>query len=434
VLRIVKSKVLNKEAFLPSANLMPKGLRQIFLQAASVLTHQLIEHQSEARDGSVTWNGLTSSFAGKNLPLTEVGINFYDGITGIAFALAASEQLSGTGEGRELCLRALAPLRKQLGDLIVEPKRTGKRLGIGGLIGVSSVLYAFLRIGQFLNDSSLLQEAHQITVLIGPEEIEKDETLDIVFGSAGALLVLLALDRVAPSPNGRGATAMDLALACADHLLRRRTPYKGGPRAWLTSSNLPPLSGFSHGAAGICFALSRLYAKTRDMALWAAVQEGLAFERGLFSPEHRNWQDFPKTDRPCLTTWCYGAPGIALSRLGMLPMHDDVILRTEIEDAVETTRSTDPSLEDHICCGNLGRAEVLLQASLVLKSPELLAQAQKCALWVIRRAKARHRFEWGSTAKSDLFNPTLFRGAAGAAYSFLRFADPRSFPCILTLD
>lgn|GEM_PF-7094356 len=93
------------------------------------------------------------------------------------------------------------------------------------------------------------------------------------------MLVLLALEEVEAGENPAGRSPLDLARSCARHLLatrtRRDSPRDGAvpdggqvggqhrsersPRAWVTIKDLPHMSGFSHGAAGIAYALSRLY-------------------------------------------------------------------------------------------------------------------------------------------------------------------------------
>jgi lantibiotic modifying enzyme len=58
--------------------------------------------------------------------------------------------------------------------------------------------------------------------------------------------------------------------------------------------------------------------------------------------------------------WCHGAAGIGLGRLGSLGIIDFPEIEREIEIALQTTQNSSLQDSDHLCCGNLGRIEVLL--------------------------------------------------------------------------
>ncbi len=56
------------------------------------------------------------------------------------------------------------------------------------------------------------------------------------------------------------------------------------------------LTGFSHGAAGITYALLRLYAVTGQDELRRAALDGIAHETALFDPARANWPDLRLPD------------------------------------------------------------------------------------------------------------------------------------------
>jgi hypothetical protein len=88
-----------------------------------------------------------------------------------------------------------------------------------------------------------------------------------------------------------------------------------------------------------------------------------------------------------MTSWCHGAPGIGLARLGSLAILDTPEIREEIAIALNTTLQFGLQNIDHPCCGNCGRMEVLLVAAQKLLRPDLVETAQKQASWVVARAK-----------------------------------------------
>jgi len=282
-------------------------------------------------------------------------------------------------------------------------------------------------------EPALASEAYALLALLTDERIASDESLDVLYGSAGAILALVALSRAVPSAPEGTVASLEIASACARHLATSRSPA-GEYRAWKTSPLFPPLSGFSHGAAGVCYALLRLYGETGEPWLLEVVAEGLAFERSLYSEERRNWRDLrtPETLR-FETAWCTGAPGIALARLGALDVLDDASLREEIHIGLETTERLPLTMLDHLCCGNMGRVEILFHASRCLRDEELRGRAERLAHAVLDRASASG-FCWRFAQDRETFDPTLFKGAAGIVYSLLRLVAPDDLACLLLLE
>ncbi|HLL84676.1 MAG TPA: lanthionine synthetase LanC family protein, partial [Longimicrobium sp.] len=245
----------------------------------------------------------------------------------------------------------------------------------------------------------------------------------------GAILALLALERVAPA-----AGAVEVAAACAHHLLRRSVSHQGRPRAWPGPGH-PPLSGFAHGASGIACALLRLYARTGDEALRRAALEGLEYERGLFDAGAENWLDPRFGHLLEQSAWCHGAPGMVLARLeGVRAGAADAAVLGDLALTLKLTRALPLISLDHLCCGNLGRAEILLCAHRLLGDGELLADARALAARVVRRAAEGGGFALHPPGAEAAFSPGLFRGVAGIGYALLRLAHPETLPSPLLLE
>jgi type 2 lantibiotic biosynthesis protein LanM len=377
------------------ADLTPSGLTEVARGIARRIRDQAIA----GRDGSVSWIG-PAYLADTVYELRALGPHLYSGTVGICLFLAALHRVAGGDAERELSLRGVEALRRA-------PRLSRPEDGIGGVAGLGSILYGLLWIGELLGEPALLADAYELSAQLSPEEIARDPHLDVVRGAAGALLALLALDRVHPGPNRRGHTPLELAGLCADHLLAHRGP---------------PHGGFAHGTAGICHALLRLYGRTGRPELLAAVREGLAAERGLRAPEGSR------------ATWCNGAPGVALGRLDTLDLLDEPVIREEIQRGLAATRSLPLNPTDHLCCGTMGRVEVLLQAHRISGGGGLLEAARDLASRVLARGGAGARFATVPAGGHSLFDPTLFRGDAGVGFTLLRLAAPEALPCLLLLQ
>ena len=409
----------------------PAPWKSELLAKARAIAGRIRQEAVPGRGGSVTW---LAAGVSPDAPPVPLGPHVYAGTTGIALFLAACDHVSGLGEHREFVLSILAPLRLKLRELAADAQRAAAlRLGVGGLIGLGSYLYSFLLTGTWLGDSELLSEAHALSALFTPERVAQDDFLDVVLGSAGAALALLSLPGRLPDRAAGASPLVAAAEVCGDHLLRRRVSFEGRPQAWPPLPDRPPSTGFSHGAAGICYALLRLYQASGREPYLAAALEGLAFERSLYSSERGNWQDTRVKEPRYLTMWCHGAPGILLGRVAALDVLDDAQIRQDIAAALATTRAVAFTDVDHLCCGNLGRADILLQVSRSLGEPALELEGRDLALRAVERAGEELRFGLPSSLAGGLPDPTLFKGLAGIGYALLRFADP-TLPCCLCLE
>src|SRR4029453_1464936 len=100
------------------------------------------------------------------------------------------------------------------------------------------------------------------------------------------------------------------------------------------------LTGFSHGAAGIGWALVKLGLTTVDERFVDGGLAGFAYERGEYRPDPHNWPDHrvaagDPAGRLC--AWCHGAAGIGLARADLLADVDDPGLRADVDLAVTIT-------------------------------------------------------------------------------------------------
>ena len=398
------------------------------VSAAARIVRELGDRALHCRDGSVTWRVVPEEPSrGEAL----LGPHLYDGSPGVALFLGAFHEVTRDAEARDLALRAIAPLRAKVAQLVAEPERA-RRLAIpvGGLIGLGSYIYVFLRLARWLGEPGLLDAASEVVALITRERIASDRRFDVSSGCAGTLLALLALEHEEPA-----AGALEVARLCGCHLLEHRIAYRDLPRAWATPDH-PPLSGFAHGASGIACALLRL----DELGLGefrAAALEAFAYERALYDPESRSWLD-PRFERPLeQAAWCHGPPGMALARavgLGGAAAGPDC---SDLEECLELTSALPESPLDHVCCGNLGRADILWTTGCSLSRPQLLDQASELAARVLARAEADGFSVAPDEAERTVpasFRPSFFRGLAGIGYTLLRLVNPHRLPCVLVLE
>lgn len=404
------------------------------LSTEELLTHvkeisdALRDEAIKSPDGSFSWIGLGYLPVAERFQLQPTGPELYGGFTGIALFFAALAKITGDAEFGALASGALRTLRRELTDQNILELTSWA--GIGGASGCGSIIYSLVRISQFLGDPSLIDDANKIAANISAELIATDTALDVISGAAGAILGLLALYDATGEER-----VLDRAIACGQHLLRSRVQTPTGHRAWRTRSVAKPLTGFSHGAAGIAYALLRLFERANDAGFKATAIEAIAYERSFFISSAGNWRDLRESAGPQAeqeqhrTAWCHGAPGIALARLGGLMALDTADIRTDIDIGLETTQRFGAGGFDHLCCGGMGRVDVLIEGARRLGRPELLKAAHQQAGWAVRRAQRAGGYRTQSGL--GMVDPGFFSGTAGIGYTLLRLANSESLPSVL---
>lgn len=396
---------------------------KLFSAAASAAADTLAE-QAIRRGTGAAWVGLDWLGDAEVSQLVVLGPDLYNGTCGIALFLAAHAAVTGATASHELALAAVGSLRTALRGR--HSARTARLLGTGAGLGLGSIVYAFTVISALLDDGQLLSDAHCAAALITDELIAADRQLDVLGGSAGAILGLLRLHRQTGSGD-----ALDSAVRCGRHLLAQPRIGMASGRSWAVPGFGSPLNGMSHGAAGFAYALAALAQVCGSDEFIDAAADCVAFENATFNPAHDNWADLRGADHAVWhCKWCHGAPGIGLARAAMhalaaVPADD---LRVDVGRALAGVQRGWPVATDTLCCGTLGSVEFLWEAADVLDRPELRDLAAQRLGAVVRAASSVGDYRWTNGPRR--FNLGMFRGVAGVGYTALRRIDP-SLPNIL---
>jgi lantibiotic modifying enzyme len=131
-----------------------------------------------------------------------------------------------------------------------------------------------------------------------------------------------------------------------------------------------------------------------------------------------------------VATWCYGAPGIGLSLLGVLRHTNAPALKEEVERALHITLAQGFGLNHSLCHGDLGNIELLLQAGEFLADSEWQAKLGRITSVVLESVE---RGGWLCGIPLGVESPGLMPGLAGIGYQLLRLAEPWFVPSVLTL-
>ena len=235
----------------------------------------------------------------------------------------------------------------------------------------------------------LLADAHVAAELFTDDLIAADKQLDVIGGSAGAILGLLRLYR-----DSRSADVLDRAVKCGEHLLAQSRLGPEGRRSWVGQGFGPqPLNGMSHGAAGFAYALASLAAATRARGVRAR-RSGMhrlrkfklrrgAQELAGSARRRRTGLAVPVVSRRARHRPC--APRHGQTRQRSMPrcLAADVAQRGR-----RASSAAGRGLVDTLCCGTLGSIEFFCEAGDALGRGDL---ARACIAAADGRPAERRR-------------------------------------------
>ena len=336
--------------------------------------------------------------------------DLYAGNAGIALFLAAAGYAMDNADWRQLGAAALTACARRQSEAAL-----GYGNGLGGLI-MALVLGA-----RFAGEPALLDQALQRVATVNAAPAPRRD--DFLSGRPGAILGLLLLHRATSE-----SAPLKAACRLGENLCAAAQDALGGTG----------LTGMSHGASGVALALLALRAETGEARWRQAALALFAAERRHFDPAAGNWLDLRRqpAQHECGLSWCHGAPGMALARAAALrilgaedPEYQRLCAETEI--ALATTQAAPLGEDDSLCCGNLGRAEILQTAGDLLQRPALLEAAEALRNTVWRRAIDQGGYALRPALGAGPIHPGLFTGLAGIGYHGLRAADPTRLPSLL---
>jgi len=235
-------------------------------------------------------------------------------------------------------------------------------------------------------------------------------------------------------------TILDVAEQCGDWLVKNGKRMNKG-LGWINSNiSKSPLTGFSHGAAGIAWSLLDLYSNSYHSRYKDVALQAIEYERSLFSIDESNWPDLRefrsftsigKNGHQFMVAWCHGATGIGLSRLSMLHHLNDADIFSEISAAINTTISRGFGYNHSLCHGDLGNLELLTKAWQILKEQFYYNNLEQISSSIINSINTN-----GPVCANPLGveSPGLMTGLAGIGYGLLRLARPSQVPSILLLE
>lgn len=375
--------------------------------------------------------------------LAPLDADLYSGLSGIGLFLARLGRISGHARFTSLAL--------DVADEVVRRVRASAAAhggaGAGGQEDIGAFgtwmgpLYFLAHLDRLLGGTPHLAAVREPVLSVAEHALDATKAYDVVAGSAGCALVLLALFEAGQDPDGRAAA---LARRTARHLVTGAVPDgPGRALAWEHHhiGSARPLTGFAHGVAGIVTALARLAAVAPGEGCAEAVAGGVAYETEAFDAEAGNWPDF-RAEAPSAfrSLWCHGAAGIGMSRLDLIGRPVTAGLERHLAaDALAALRPGESGPDggahrltgrgsDSMCHGDLGNLELVLLAERAGRS-----EPGRLMRLLGRKLDAAAESDWVCGSPTRAETPGLLTGLSGVGHQLLRFARPDEVPSVLLL-
>lgn len=388
---------------------------------------------------------------------TRLGAAVYGGSAGALLFLENAAAVLDDARARTLAdgiAKGLRATQQQTraGELTWMPD--GMREGATALYtGDAGVGAAFLARARLRDDDDALALAVAIgdsIVARGTAEEDRlswDQQVEIIFGAAGTLLFLLDLGEASGEESFVAA-----AQAAAHWLIAQAQVTHGGADGqqrllhwrWQLAGNQPYVN-FSHGSAGVAYALARVAAVTGDEACARAARDGAEWLLAQ-SQVHGDGVAWPVIAGVPQTMggWCHGPPGTA--RLFLLlhaqsgeARYLDAALAgarfvmaqapAEAPASAASPAAATAAFPPSFCCGVAGVLDFFCDLHRVTGAAEHAAFAARAGDWLVQAAVADGAgvlWHQGATHDPSSGGPDgaasvdLMLGAAGEALALLR--------------
>lgn len=385
------------------------------LIAADRIGEHLLKHAIHSTDDA-SWLGTKKSH--DNDTLEEIGRDFHSGRLGPILFLAYLGKLVRKDEYSQLARKSFLGLARKISK------------GIGydniGLTGWGGYVYVLAGLYSIWNKQKLAPYIRCALERIA-NAIHDDDCFDIMNGASGCILALLTL----ATHDEYEEQATQIAQYCGLHLLEH-CQSNADSFGWPFHECDRILTGFSHGNSGPALALDNLFAKTGDNRFLSAASAAVAYENELYCSNESNWPDLRENeDSKCMTAWCHGAAGIALSRVLSKSSIAPQSAQRDIQLACNAIMNQKVDGNSTLCHGTVGNLDILHSLSLSMDDETLTANYKLVLTDVISHFSKQRYFAKPTQAYQQ---PGFMTGLSGIGYALLRCHAPYQVPNALALS
>ncbi|MDX1372109.1 MAG: lanthionine synthetase LanC family protein, partial [Nitrososphaeraceae archaeon] len=320
----------------------------MFLKNAIKIANQIV-NQAIWDNHRCNWLGIKDDLSF----ISSLGPDLYYGTSGVSIFLVKMYENTKIKQFRTA---ATGAIYQALSTLHLIPKN--ERLGLyTGWIGV---YFATAFVGKILGERHLIELA---SGLVNEYISDKQSTnvSDIISGKAGTIITLLTLRNIIGDNENKLIT---FATELGEDLIKTADRKKGYSWSSPDIKTKHNLTGFSHGTAGIGYALLHLFKETDNNNFKKTAQLAFKYEEHYFDSNSGNWPDFRNSSEKDIhsyypSTWCHGAPGISISRILAYKIIGESRYKNEAIAALKRTtgqvkKMLNSGMENYSLCHGLG--------------------------------------------------------------------------------
>jgi hypothetical protein len=305
--------------------------------------------------------------------------------------------------------------------------------------GATGLIYLCIKMYEATGEDSYL--AHALSLLDHFEHgiLEQVVQDDLISGHAGNIFLLTYL-----YAHTKNDALTALVRRLTGKLIQHARIAPCGLRWGHIKRSFGCLTGFSHGAAGIAYALLQAAQYFRDDGLQYLAEQALAYEMLYYDEATANWLDLRLTstrlspgdilewDLPTfrkyasnVNSWAHGAAGAGVARLYAWQLTGQDAYEQQARVAVQRSLHDLQQLQRGdftLCSGYGGIASFLLYAAAALNQPQLRLPVQHTALAAVRYYQQHGTYN--SYVPGNNNDPGLFSGMAGIGLLLLSALSP----------
>jgi hypothetical protein len=305
--------------------------------------------------------------------------------------------------------------------------------------GATGLIYVCISMYETTGSYSYIEEAIQLAFYLEQGFSKRVVKDDLLSGHAGNLLVLTYL-----YAHSGEQSLLAIIRQIADTLISHARIADVGLKWDNEKFAYDSLTGFSHGAAGIAYALLETGRYFEDEALCYLGEQALAYEMQYFDTQKNNWMDLRvnslqiphdeilnwnlesfKKRMSDTCSWAHGAAGAGLTRLHAFHITGNAFYAEQARIGIQRTLqdvSTAARNNYTLCSGYGGHILLLLKAAQVLGDSSLHAQAEMYAQNAMQFFQQHGTYNTYSAVTHD--DPAFLSGLAGMGYLYLQFLLP----------
>lgn len=240
--------------------------------------------------------------------IAPIGMYLYDGIAGVAVALAAVCRICSLEIYDRIWRMTIQKLFRYTDAVLSGQKETESKY-TGAFEGEGSIVHAYVLLYQITKEDIFLEYARRHCRIL--DHMGDIACLDMLSGHAGMVVVLIKLYGITGEAN-----YLQKAVELGEILWSQVQVQETGC-GWVLPGMERPLAGLAHGNSGLLLAYGYLAEITQDGRYHSRIYELLAYENSLYDEQIKNWKDLrhPGGIRTNHNAWCHGAAGILLSRM-----------------------------------------------------------------------------------------------------------------------